>query len=47
MPAADEPPATDIEPGANGTAPSAEPETRPSEWGRAVFDPEPTDRPEG
>ena len=47
MPAADEPPATGTEPGANGTAPSAEPETRPSEWGRAVFDPEPTDRPEG
>ncbi|MGH9191585.1 MAG: DivIVA domain-containing protein [Acidimicrobiales bacterium] len=34
------------DPGANGTDASAEPETRPSEWGRAVFDPEPTDRPE-
>jgi DivIVA domain-containing protein len=46
-PAAEEPPAPGAEPGANGTAPSPEPETRPSEWGRAVFDPEPTDRPEG
>jgi DivIVA domain-containing protein len=32
--------------GANGTDASAEPETRPSEWGRAVFDPELTDPPE-
>ena len=46
-PVADEPPAAGAEPGANGTDRSAEPETRPSEWGRAVFDPEPTDRPEG
>jgi DivIVA domain-containing protein len=29
--------------GANGTEASTEPETRPSEWGRAVFDPEVTD----
>jgi DivIVA domain-containing protein len=34
------------EPGANGTDAAAEPETRPSEWGRAIFDPEPTDPPE-
>jgi cell division initiation protein len=46
-PAADEPPVAGAEPGANGTGPSPEPESRPSEWGRAVFDPEPTDRPEG
>jgi hypothetical protein len=32
--------------GANGTDASAEPETRPSEWGRAVFDPELTEPPE-
>jgi len=46
-PAADEPPATGAEPGANGAGQPDEPESRPSEWGRAVFDPEPTDRPEG
>ncbi len=46
-PAVDEPPVAGAEPGANGTGPSLEPESRPSEWGRAVFDPEPTDRPEG
>jgi DivIVA domain-containing protein len=35
------------DPGANGTEASPEPESRPSEWGRAVFDPELTDPPEG
>lgn len=50
-PSAPAPPAGDPlapggDPGANGTDASAEPETRPSEWGRAVFDPEPTDPPE-
>jgi DivIVA domain-containing protein len=34
------------DPGANGTDAAAEPETRPSEWGRAIFDPELTDPPE-
>ncbi len=46
-PAADDPLASGAEPGANGTDASPEPETRPSEWGRAVFDPELTDPPEG
>lgn len=45
--AAGDPQAPGGDPGANGTDAPAEPETRPSEWGRAVFDPEPTDRPEG
>ena len=45
-PAAEEPLAPDVDPGANGTDASPEPETRPSEWGRAVFDPELTDPPE-
>ena len=46
-PAAEEPLAPGVDPGANGTDASPEPETRPSEWGRAVFDPELTDPPEG
>jgi DivIVA domain-containing protein len=46
-PAADDALAPGAEPGANGTDASPEPETRPSEWGRAVFDPEVTDPPEG
>jgi DivIVA domain-containing protein len=46
-PAAEEPLAPGADPGANGTDASREPETRPSEWGRAVFDPEPSDPPEG
>jgi len=46
-PAAGEPFAPGGDPlGANGTDASAEPETRPSEWGRAVFDPELPDPPE-
>jgi DivIVA domain-containing protein len=50
-PSAPAPPAGDPfapggDPGANGTDAPADPETRPSEWGRAVFDPELTDPPE-
>jgi DivIVA domain-containing protein len=45
-PSADDTLAPGGDPGANGTDASPEPETRPSEWGRAVFDPEPTDPPE-
>jgi DivIVA domain-containing protein len=46
-PGAGEPLAPGADPGANGTDAAPEPETRPSEWGRAVFDPELTDPPEG
>ena len=46
-PEAEEPLTPGADPGANGTDASREPETRPSEWGRAVFDPEPSDPPEG
>jgi DivIVA domain-containing protein len=46
-PAAEEPLAPGADPGANGTDGSPEPEKRPSEWGRAVFDPKLTEPPEG
>jgi DivIVA domain-containing protein len=45
-PPADDTQAPGVDPGANGTDAPAEPETRPSEWGRPVFDPELTDPPE-
>jgi DivIVA domain-containing protein len=46
-PPAHDPFAPDADPvGANGTDASADPETRPSEWGRGVFDPELTEPPE-